>query len=105
MNHAAPLPADYTPENSMSLSEARMRLGELVEKKLPKTGVVWLTKYNLPVAKIVPADETETRRKRMMNRLENRRPIFSEKEGNAPIKRIYRLRNLDIGKKPVKIWD
>lgn len=105
MNHTTSLPPDYNPENSMSLSEARIRLGELVEKKLPKTGVVWLTKYNLPVAKITPADEVAARRKRMMDWLKNRRPIFSEKEGNALIKRIYRLRDLDVRKKPVKIWD
>lgn len=105
MNHAAPLPADFRPENSMSLSEARMRLGELVEKELPKTGVVWLTKYNLPIAKIVPADEREIRRKKMTDWLKNRRPIFSEREGNALIKRIYRLRDLDVSKKPVVIWE
>lgn len=88
----------------MSLSEARMRLGELVEKKLPKTGIVWLTKYNLPIAKITPADETEARRKRMMNWLETRRPIWTEGEGNALIKKIYRWRRSGDRKRPVKIW-
>lgn len=104
MNHTSSLPADFTPENSVSLSEARIRLGELVEKKLPKTGVVWLTKYNLPIAKITPADETAVRRKRMMGWLENRRPIWTEEEGNALIKKIYRWRRLGDRKRAVKIW-
>lgn len=88
----------------MSLSEARIRLGELVEKKLPKTGVVWLTKYNLPIAKITPVDEIAARRKRMMGWLKTRRPIFSDKEGDALIKNIYRWRRLGDRKRAVKIW-
>jgi len=104
MNYTTFSPPDLTPENSVSLSEARIRLGELVEKKLPKTGIVWLTKYNLPIAKITPVDETAARRKRMMNWLETRRPIWTEEEGNALIKKIYRWRRLGDRKKPIKIW-
>lgn len=104
MNHTTSLPEDFTPENSVSLSEARVRLGELVEKKLPKTGVVWLTKYNLPIAKITPADEVEVRRKRMMDWFNHHRPIFSDKEGDALIKNIYHWRRLGDRKRAVKIW-
>lgn len=91
-------------KNMVSLSEARTKLGELVLERLPKNREIYLSYYNIPVAKIVPIDEIEARRKRMMGWLKNRKPIWTEEEGNALIKNIYRWRRTGDRKKPIKIW-
>jgi len=39
-------------DGMVTLSEARARLGELVERELPMKGEIYLVKYNRPVAKL-----------------------------------------------------
>lgn len=93
------------PKDMVPLSEARTKLGELVLERLPKSREIYLSHYNKPVAKIVPIDETEARRKRMMGWLKNRKPIWTEAEGNRVLKELRAARRRDISRKPVVIWD